>query len=328
MNAIWKKSKGYRKTARWLFLGSLIAIALIIILSVGGIALSKISHTLLFDELIPETESPAYSSYGVLHFNGDDLSVSRAMQASGIDGDLIQILVVYHGRVWFVYQGSPQSKLGLASTDLLGNDLDVHLLEEFSDIEFGSHYMRKSNIYCTKFEDRCCFYYNGKIVLTDKKKVVEYDLQSHEKQIMSFDQYKFPQPNIDVETTSDCVSISTPEQTHCITRNIADYPSTTYGQMLKWENQQTWEKISVLEDLFYGVQFDSANLYLICCVRDAGGTAYAVVYRYDTKTQHLYYTGIHVAQASYIDDTFYLVPVVDSRTGDVSQGTELCVSGQ
>ncbi len=80
----------------------------------------------------------------------------------------------------------------LASIDLQGKDFRVHYSGVFMTDPKSKRFEVSNACRFTYYEDKSAYYYDGKIVLTDHVKLIEYDLLSGEVQEYNATEYIHP----------------------------------------------------------------------------------------------------------------------------------------
>ena len=258
---------------------------------------------------------PIYHNLGTLRIDGNRLVMSRVLEENGIVGEVAEVLVVYDERVWFVHRDIDNTESGktwnLYSVAPNGTDLQLHYSEMFG-LDGGDYYYYCYNNYQNDFwETKNGFYYDGKIVLTDHVKLIEYDIQTGAVSKMATSEYVYPPNNIEVVVEDFCqIWISNQDQNRVVTIDSLAKSSEAFSTLLELENKKIWSRSSGLSKLLNGVQTDGEDLYIICSVQHWGGEIYAVVFQYDLCADNCDYS-FYQYTSDTVDDSFYIVPRVE-----------------
>lgn len=155
-------------------------------------------------------------------------------------------------------------------------------LHEF-EINLSESYMKR-NGYC----------YNNKIVLTDFSKLIEYSIDTAEKNVYDYDNYFHPTESFyyDIENDEKIVMIKN-DQTHILT--IYDLIKKNDIAKLVFEkyNNKTINGTNACDNFFDNVQFINGQVYVIGRVYRWDGSVYALVFEYNFETESVEYCGGH-----------------------------------
>lgn len=223
-------------------------------------------------------------------------------------------------RVWFVYMLRPSKgntwTMNIASVDREGKDFQTHYCAEFVSVQNSQWSPMDIRCRSTYYSDEWCYYYNDKIVLTDKVTLFEYDLQTSTARQYSYASYQHPICEYDCDINNrNTITISTPYGDRIITSEDAAKISTSFATMLEIGDIDIWDQTPSLVYLFDSVQFDGNELYVVCRMHSFYGETYAVVFQYEHDTNELYYC-FSQHTGGPIEENLYIVPTVSSLLDD------------
>lgn len=217
-------------------------------------------------------------------------------------------------RVWFVYMLRSSDgntwTMNVASVTREGKDFQTHYCAE--SIIDQSNRWSPMNIHCrpTYYADEWCYYYDGKIVLTDRVTLFEYDLLTGAAREHDYASYRHPVCAYDADISNrNTIAISTPYDDRIITPEKAANISTCFAAMMDFANMDIWDQTPSLQYLFDSVQYDGSELYIVCRILSYYGESYAVVFGYDYNANRLSYC-FSQHTGGPIEENLYIVPTV------------------
>lgn len=277
---------------------------------------SKDKLTDMFDSFATETaESVAYVCYNTLTINNETLNLEKVLKQNGIDGIFHEIYVIQNDTIWFGYSDTKDNgtkQWHIASTSMDGDILNIAYSGTFGlENEADKTYIQNSN---SHQEDRYStangFYYNGKIILTDHVKMIEFDLSTASAKECSTKDYILPTLPIQIEIT-DYQTIKFCKDSEQKTFNIETAKSTSeaFEQLYNMESKKNWQGKSYLSELFNKVQVVNEQIFIICRVINWDGETHAIVFQYDFKNNSCQYA-FHCFMDDVIGNDLYIVPKI------------------
>lgn len=263
------------------------------------------------------TEKIPYVCYDALKFNDETLDFNELLHAKGYDAIFNEVYVVQDDVVWFGYSDSERNENGakiwnIASVCMNGADMNIAYSGEFcltSDAD--QVYAQKNNIHTDKrYLEANGFYYDGKIVLTDHVKVVEFDLTTKKSMEFSSKNYEFPILPIETRII-DHQAITFCKNSEQKSFNIENGIKTSeaFEKLYKLEKEENWQGKSYLSELFNKVQIANDQIYIICRVLNWDGETHALVFQYDFENNSCKYV-FHCFMGDVISNNLYIVPTI------------------
>ena len=171
----------------------------LILLIIATISLTSCaSHTAFskdLDQLEPEYDGQiAYGQYGNVMFRDQMLSVDKILKKESQTAELGGIVVIYNNRIWFAFTElkDDAQMWCLASVDTNGTDYIMHYSGEFRQHEDSKPFRMDNRYVQDYFSKQSCYYHDGKIVLSDRVKLVEYDITTG--QILTYQAENYTHP--------------------------------------------------------------------------------------------------------------------------------------
>jgi hypothetical protein len=206
-----------------------------------------------------------------------------------------------------VYQESGQI-WSLASINLEGKDFKEHYSGVFMADSNSKRYEIRNKCTYAYFEDKSCYYNDGKIVLTDCVKLIEYNISNGEVREFDATEYTHPKCPYDAEISNkSSISISTQTDTRLLTFAEAASLSEEFQKLMEFDDCKTWDGKSALAMLFDSVIYDGSNIYLVCRVLNYSGETHVVVFCYQFDSNELCYC-FNYFNNGVINNGFYIVP--------------------
>jgi len=255
---------------------------------------------------------PAYNSLAHFYIDGSSIDWYDVLRDNEIVGHVAEVLVVYNERIYFVledhYNGEIDETWSLLSVDKSGENLQIHLSETFGLDGGDASYQCNNNCQEAYWESKNGFYNDGKIILTDHVKLVEYDIKSSNVTLMASADYIYPQNEINViRKDAQTLLFNYKRIQWTITPDVLAKSSKAFTAFMELKNKETWDGTSRLDRLFSSVQTDGTNIYIVCSAYNWSGETYAIVFQYDIHNDNCAYSFYQYVIDS-IDERFYLVP--------------------
>lgn len=264
------------------------------------------------------TADVAFVRYNVLEFGGKKLDFNKLLKSNSIDGTFKDAFFIKDGNVWFCYTNSQRNEndeqmWNIANVSLDNSEMNVLYSGDFCAQEGADKAYIQQNVCDSVFNGYPTdsgLYYDGKIVLTDKVKVVEFDIETLKSQEFSASEYQYPVANVtaqivdyqNIKFTKDGVqkSFDTAQGTKT---------SEAFKKMYELEKEKIWSDKSPLCCLFDSIQAVEDNLYVMCCVLNCHGETHALAFEYDFETNGFKYV-FNRFMGDIIGSELYIVPVI------------------
>lgn len=274
------------------------------------------------NQMMQETDTvPVYVTHKrCVNIDGNSFNLGDIIEEA-IGTQFWDCKVVYADtRVWFVYmvrhRDNDSFTMNIASVTANGNDFQTHYCAEFLAVQDSMWSPMSVKCRSTYYSDEWCYYYNDKIVLTDKVTLFEYDLQTSTAKQYDYSSYLQPICEYDCEIKNrNTVVISTQNGDRIIAPEDAANISTTFAKMLEIGSINIWDKTPSLMYLFDSIQFDGSALYIVCRMHSYYGETYAVVFQYEYDKNELYYCFSHHTGGP-IEENLYIVPTASIHFSD------------
>ncbi len=236
--------------------------------------------------------------------------------------DIKEVFVIYNSRIYFVCSTHETNDFekdkyiwNIVSMDINNtDDIEFCYSGEFGDV--NDYYSLYNLVHSGNYEDKSGFYYDGKIILKDESRLVEYDIESEEVTEYNPEDYKYPQNDYHYTVQEDYQSIllTNSESGYEKLITIDDMADSTYGEDLLKLREETilGGKYLKTDRFFHNVQFIDDELYLICEALNYKGEAYALIFKYDIKNDKYEYV-----ESCFLWDIlnykFYLIEKVETQ---------------
>lgn len=278
---------------------------------------SKTEITDLFESFSAETsENTPYVHHNTLVFNDVILDFDVLLKKNDIDGFFHEVYAVQDNVIFFGYSESARSQNGgktwhIATVTIGQEKCNSVFFADFC-AESGSdqHYISNSNSHSqNRYTVANGFYCDGKIVLTDHVKLIEFDIKTGTAIEFAAHAYNYPtMPGVEI-VDFQTISFSKGSQQKIFDTNEGAQASAVFGEMLELRKNKNWKGDSLLSDLFDKVQIVDNQIYIICRVMNWNGETHAVVYLYDFETNGCEYA-FHCFMDDFITNNLYVVPMV------------------
>ncbi len=241
----------------------------------------------------------------------------------GNDYNVYEVLVIYNSRIYFLYKDynavaveEDKQVWNLASMNVNDyKDIEICYSGEFGGAgdDFGSP---KKLLYTNEYSDKSGFYYGGKIILNDKSRIIEYDIESKEVTEYNPGDFEYPKNEYHYTIQDDRQSILLTDLESGYEKliTIDDMANSTYGaDLLKLKEETIKGSETLKTDRFFNnVQFINGEVYIICDVINDWGQSYALIFKYDVKNDKYEYVENNFLWGKFYYD-FYLVRKVDTQ---------------
>lgn len=297
-----------------------ISFALFVILLgllVGGCSSrKKINH--IFDTYeIEATEKIPYVYYDTLISGNISIDFGEILDENKYNGVFHEVYVVHGNTIWFGFSDvksneNGSSKWNIASINVSGKELDICYSGEFClGIGADKVYVQNNNNHSKEgYQTDNGFYYDGKIVLTDRVKTVEYDLQTKKSTEFMARSYEYPTLAIEAEIVDHhTISFLKENKQKVFDVKQGKQTSNVFKKLYELEKEKNWQGKSYLSELFDKVQIVNNQIYIICRVFNWDGETHAIVFQYDYDTNSCKYA-FHCFMDDIIGNDLYVVPII------------------
>ena len=272
----------------------------------------------LFESFPVETsEKIPYVYYDSLVFGDVELDFGSLLQENNIDGTFCEVYAIQNDLVYFSYSANTRTENGgktwhIATVTVDKKEISSIYCADFC-VESGSdqhYYVKNNNDHSqNRYLTANGFYYDGKIVLTDHVKLVEFDLNARSAVEFSAKDYLYPTV-LDVEIVdAQTIKFSKDAQQKTFDTDRGKATSSAFAEMLKLEDEKAWDGDSLLFDLFNKVQIVDNQIFIMCRVINWHGETHAVVYRYNFEDNSCQYA-FHCFMDDVIRNKLYVAPVL------------------
>lgn len=291
---------------------------LVIFLSFTGCISKRVMDKRL-NSLERETDNvPVYVSYGDIYINGEKISCDKFIKERR--GEVSEVFVVKDNRIWFLWSryitvDKPYDTgiWSISSVALDGTDMEVHWSGEFCNSESANiTYMRREYHWDeNRFTVVNGYYYDGKIVLTDHDKLVEYNMTRGTAIEFKASEYEYPEvPLIADIQDHQKICFTKGTETRTIDLETAANNSEAFRKIKELEDKGDWENVPLLEYLFDSVQMVNDDIFIICRIINYSGETHAVIFEYDFDSNTCKYAFNHYTN-DIISTDLYLIPVIE-----------------
>lgn len=297
---------------------SIVCLMIIATIFVSGCsAKEKIND--MFDSFEMETvKEVAYMCYDTLVYEDEVLNFRDVLKNNQINGIFHEVYVIQNNTVWFGFSDSERNEKGarkwnIATVSMDGSMMEIVYSGEFCQGEKADQtYIQNSN--CHKKERYSAasgFYYDGKIVLTDHMKTVEFDIQTVSSKEITVEDLNYPILEVEVDI-EDVQTITFCKNSEVKIFNIerAKETSGVFEQLYGLENKKNWQGESYLSKLFDKVQIVDNQIYIICRVMNWNGETHAIVFQYDFGNNSCQYA-FHQYMDDLVGNNLYVIPMID-----------------
>ena len=292
----------------------IISVVFLLYLSFSGCVSKKVMDNRL-NSLKMETETmPVYVCYRSIYINGEKINSDKFIE--GESGDIDEIFVIKDSRIWFlwsIYNKPCDTEIwNITSVAMDGTDRKVHWSGDFCNSESADYsYTRKANRWNEYYTTANGYYHDGKIVLTDHDKLVEYNMADNTATEYKASEYEYPEVPLIIDIQEHQKIYFTKEaETKVIDLDTAAQNSEAFKKIKELEEKKDWQGVSLLFYLFDNVQIANGDVFIICRIINYGGETHAVVFKYDFYTNTCKYA-FNQYTDGIISNYLYVVPVIE-----------------
>lgn len=295
---------------------SFIVAIIIVLLFCSGCSRTKINN--MFNSFEVETPEPvAYVYYNTLVFQDKTLNFDELLKQKKIDGTFHEVYAIQNNIVWFGYSDAELDENDaqqwyIASVTSDGNNLSVAYSGTFCLGENADQsYVQYNNSYKEEFYSSANgFYDDGKIILTDHVKTVEFDLNTVSSQEVSTQDYDFPTLPVQVEILDyKTITFCKNSEQKIFNTETGETTSKALKKMMELKTEKDWEGESYLSELFDQVQMVNDQIFILCRVTNWLGETHAIAFQYDFEKNACQYA-FHRFMGDIISNDLYVVPTI------------------
>lgn len=284
------------------------------ILLVGGCSSKKnLNH--IFDTYeIETTEKIPYVYYDKLVLDNQIIDF-REIVKNQYNGIFHEVYVIQDDIIWFGFSNiaineSDSRQWNIAVMHIDTKEINICYSGEFCLGFATNKAYTQNNNYSKNNQTDNGFYYDGKIVLTDYVKTVEYDLKTETSTEFMATSYEYPISAIEAEIIDyHTILFSKENNQKVFDVNQGKQSSKVFEKLYKLENKKNWQGKSYLSELFDKVQIVNNQIYIICRVINWHGETYAIVFQYNYDTNGCNYI-LHCFMDDVIGNKLYIVPKI------------------
>lgn len=245
---------------------------------------------------------------GTVYINRDEVDIWKICKKQNNNFVLKEIFCIAEGKVYFIYSGNPSAYTWtIASVDLITKE--IRDLSQFSNTKIKYD----SNSFNGEYKDRSGYYCDGKIILSDRVMVHEYDILSGEAKQYAYGQFAFPQRTV-YGNSIDNQTLELYMNNTVHTFKLSDMAERSKGiQVLqKLKNKKIWNGDSSFQgfslDKLNSVQVIGDKIYTFCCIYNHSGELYYAILEYNhDKVLWMYVTWCFVCDNT---GNCYVIPEI------------------
>lgn len=296
---------------------SLVLLTIVISLLLGACSLSK-NLNVIFDAYEIETaEKVPYVCYDSLVCNDINLDFGRLLDENVSDSVFNEVYVIQDDVIWFGYSDAKRNENGakkwyIASVYIDGKNFNIAYSGEFClGSEADQTYVQNNNSHSKeRFLTANGFYYDGKIILTDHVKTVEFDLATTNSTEFLAKNYAYPTMPIETEIVDyQTISFCKNSERKIFNVETGKQTSPVFNNLLKLQKEKNWQGKSYLSELFNKVQIVNNQIFIMCRVMNWDGETHAIVFQYDFENNSCKYA-FHCFMDDIIGNDLYVVPMM------------------
>lgn len=271
------------------------------------VLLNNLFYVNFLEMLFYKTESTAVS---YVYFN-EVYSDARKLNIDDVLDDktksLKQVFCIENNRIYFCYSynENEESHYALASVDFDGLEFTV-IWDEVFDYMNSCGYQ---NNFSDDYSSKTGYYYNGKIIVTDFDKLIEYDLKTKACRNIKFHEYE--QPVIDLEikkNNSQEYLLNYNNNSFLINEDFFIRNSEVAKKILDKNKLSIWNGDSPTNCFIDSIKMIGEQIFVVCSIKNFSGTSYAIVFEINPQKQICHYVGFKVVGGVIHDSEFYVVP--------------------
>lgn len=288
----------------------ILALSLVIVGCSSG---EKLNQT--FDTYEIETkEKISYVYYDTLVYGDRIINFEEMLDKSEYRGTFHEVYFIQGDTIWFGFSNATKNEDGSKTWHIASINADSKEINICYSGNFGlkkgadKFYAQNNNRLSEGHQVDNGFYYDGKIVLTDRTKTVEYDLQANKIAEFAASDYEYPILPIKADIIDyHTVSFSKESREKIFDVKQARQSSIAFEKLYELEQEKNWQGKPYLSELFDNVQIVDDQIYIICNVFNWNGETHAIVFQYDFDTNSCKYA-FHRFMDDVIGNNLYIVP--------------------
>lgn len=284
---MFKNEKILSKTIYILFFGLIVLPILILALFIMVGFLDRIVFENKLSSIPPEKEEiPAFYINGSLYLENEEYELYDTCRKLGYD--LQEVLCLSSSNAFVVCENVSQWTLAMISLPNMEFDVIYEFKEPACDYRCAPS---------APLMMRNGFYYNGRIILNDRRHVVSIDLISDKVEILEYSQFVFPEQTYHNKVLENG-TIEIANETFTKQFEFQDMADGSSGimQFYKLREKKTWSGNSRVGSFYNSIQTIGKETYAIGSCMNFSGESYAVVLYYNQETDlweyiNYYYSG-------------------------------------
>ena len=264
--------------------------------------------------------------YDDLYIDGEWLFWDDYLEENGINGIVAETFCVIRGKVWVLVSEKEQEvvKWSIAVIELSSGKVDIMCSKTVNEKALEENVKEKKTVKwedrkgsgikgweTAEFSERTSYYYNGRIVLSDYKEVLEYDLRTGDRTEWRFEDYPFPKAAIHAErdASEDAILFRRGTEEKKLTLNRAIDTSSAFKKMK--EVADSFHSSSQEERFLYRIVTAEDSVYVLSPISNRSGTIHMMIYQYDfEKNQLLYVKKVYFFEPA-DSGRCYVVPIIE-----------------
>ncbi|MBR5273208.1 MAG: hypothetical protein IKU25_07455 [Clostridia bacterium] len=292
----------------------ILCILLVILLCFSFIGCKSNELVGMFESLeVETTENIPYVRYKEVVLENTTIDCKKILEENNADWSFLEVYVVQGDTIWFGFQNSENKlkKWNIASINSDGKEFSIRYSGTFcvgdgADKTYDQNNNNPSN---GVYQHDNGFYYDGKIVLTDGVKTVEYDLKTNVSTEFAATDYEYPMYEIKAEILDyHTISFYKGNEEKIFDVERGKQTSKVFAKLYnELEPKKNWDDIGYLSYLFDKVQIVDDQIYVFCRVINCMGETHAIVFRYDYETNSIQHA-FNYFMGDVIINRLYVVP--------------------
>ncbi|MBR6408468.1 MAG: hypothetical protein IKS19_07830 [Clostridia bacterium] len=250
----------------------------------------------LLKKLDVETDSiSCYAHYNSVYYNNEKISLGKYLDEDK-GQDLLQVFAVKDDDIYFAFEeGHDENRTwNIAKCSIAGDNMQVLCSEGFSDRLDPDDHINYWIYHGRDYRDRYGYYLDGKIVLSDHKKVLEYSVRDNTGRVYDYGSYVFPELKVKSEIIdNETIRFSTPDGEKTLRLSEAAKSSKALSEIYKLKDEKLWNGESRLCEFFSEVETLDDDIYILCPVFKYSGSSNTVILKYDPESNSCRYAGYY-----------------------------------
>ena len=286
---------------------------LIAIVILFGIQFNSCTRLKMAEDWKAETQLVPYVMYTSVYDDNKDYELCLRSLFDKYH-DVMQVFTIFDSRIYFLYSvyedydNSKSCLFNIAYIDM-NNTKDICIL--YSEIfePLPEYYMYTEKDY----SERSSFYYDGKIVVKDDSKLIEYDVKTDTVKEYDPKEYQYPQKRYQYTVNEDGSEILLKDTERGIEKLITldDMASNQYMQQILSVKDETLPSgLSRIDHFLRNVQELNGKAYIVGSMSNPQGEEFAVLFEYDIDSSEFKYV-LNCWSPRYLNDEFYLLEYLE-----------------